>query len=195
MEFILSLASFLGALLIGVISPGPKFVLVARTSMAASRIDGIFTAIGGVVFSAVVLLGLQDALVFGRFETVMQPTNVPGVLHAPGLAAARDKIDVEIAGNRPDRILANVYHNPGDEGTRYDYGYRGAPTYIELGFDASRSAHCFSIEWGPNEIRWLVDGRLVHRRVYWGPTPIPHPSYDPSGETHGHLAPRNSQGG
>lgn len=67
MELILSLASVLGALLIGAISPGPSFVLVARTSMAASRIDGIFTAIGmgigGVVFSAVVLLGLQAALV------------------------------------------------------------------------------------------------------------------------------------
>ena len=67
MELILSLASVLGALLVGAISPGPSFVLVARTSMAASRIDGIFTAIGmgigGVVFSAVVLLGLQAALV------------------------------------------------------------------------------------------------------------------------------------
>jgi len=67
MELILSLASVLGAILIGAISPGPSFVLVARTSMAASRIDGIFTAIGmgigGVVFSAVVLLGLQAALV------------------------------------------------------------------------------------------------------------------------------------
>ena len=58
MELILSLASVLGAILIGAISPAPSFVLVARTSMAASRIDGIFTAIGmgigGVVFSAVV---------------------------------------------------------------------------------------------------------------------------------------------
>lgn len=66
MELVLSLASVLGALLIGAISPGPSFVLVARTSMAASRIDGLFTAIGmgigGVVFSVVVLLGLQVVL-------------------------------------------------------------------------------------------------------------------------------------
>jgi len=66
MELILSLASVLGALLIGAISPGPSFVLVARTAMAASRIDGLFTAIGmgigGVVFSVLVLLGLQAAL-------------------------------------------------------------------------------------------------------------------------------------
>jgi len=66
MELFLSLASVLGALLIGVISPGPGFVLVARTSMTASRIDGLFAAVGmgvgGVIFSAVVLLGLQAAL-------------------------------------------------------------------------------------------------------------------------------------
>jgi threonine/homoserine/homoserine lactone efflux protein len=66
MEIILSLASVFGALLIGAISPGPSFVLVARTSMAASRVDGLFAAIGmgvgGVIFSAVVLLGLQAAL-------------------------------------------------------------------------------------------------------------------------------------
>lgn len=66
MELTLSLASVLGALLIGAISPGPSFVVVARTSMAGSRIDGLSTAIGmgigGMVFSVVVLLGLQVAL-------------------------------------------------------------------------------------------------------------------------------------
>ena len=66
MELILSLGSVLGALLIGAISPGPSFVLIARTSMAASRIDGLFASIGmgigGVVFSVVVLLGLQAVL-------------------------------------------------------------------------------------------------------------------------------------
>ena len=41
-------------------------------------------------------------------------------------------------------------------------------------FDASASAHRFAIEWDPCEIRWLVDGALVHRRVVWDPTPIPH---------------------
>lgn len=65
MELILSLASVLSALLIGAISPGPSFVLVARTSMA-SRIEGLFAAIGmgigGVLFSVVVLLGLQVVL-------------------------------------------------------------------------------------------------------------------------------------
>jgi threonine/homoserine/homoserine lactone efflux protein len=46
METILSLSSVLGALLIGAISPGPSFVLVARTAMVVSRIDVLSTAIG-----------------------------------------------------------------------------------------------------------------------------------------------------
>lgn len=66
MELILSLAGILGALLVGAITPGPSFILVARTSMAVSRIDGLVTAlgmgVGAMVFSIVVLLGLQVAL-------------------------------------------------------------------------------------------------------------------------------------
>ncbi len=113
---------------------------------------------------------------FGKFEAVVQPTNVPGLVTGFFLHrdSPRQEIDMEIAGNRPDILLANVFYNPGGEGARYDYGYRGAPTKIPLGFDASKSAHLFSIEWLPNEIRWLVDNRLVHRRVDWDPTPIPH---------------------
>jgi beta-glucanase (GH16 family) len=34
--------------------------------------------------------------------------------------------------------------------------------------------HRYAIEWSPCEIRWWVDDQLVHRRVLWDPTPIPH---------------------
>ncbi len=66
MELFLSLASVFGALLIGAISPGPSFVLVARISMAVSRVDGFFAAIGmgigSMIFSIIVLFGLQMLL-------------------------------------------------------------------------------------------------------------------------------------
>ena len=118
----------------------------------------------------------RNQYMFGRFETVIQASNVPGVVTGFFLHrdSPRQEIDVEIAGHRPDRLLANVFYNPGNEGARYDYGYRGAPSYVDLGFDASRSPHRFAIEWEPVEIRWFVDNRLVHRRVNWDPTPIPH---------------------
>jgi hypothetical protein len=118
----------------------------------------------------------RDRYLFGRFEAVIQATNVPGVVTGFFLHrdSPRQEIDIEIAGNRPDRLLVNVFYNPGDEGAKFDYGYRGAPSYIELGFDASKSTHKFTIEWGPNEIKWLVDKEVVHKRVNWDPTPIPH---------------------
>jgi GR25 family glycosyltransferase involved in LPS biosynthesis len=118
----------------------------------------------------------HDQYLFGRFEVLMKASNVPGVVTGFFLHrdSPRQEIDIEIAGNRTDRLLANVFYNPGSEGSRFDYGYRGSPTYIELGFDASESYHRFAIEWGSCEIRWFVDNRLVHRRVLWDPTPIPH---------------------
>jgi threonine/homoserine/homoserine lactone efflux protein len=66
MEPIVSLAALLGALTLGAMSPGPSFVLVARTAIARSRADGLAAAlgmgIGGVIFSVLVVLGLHAAL-------------------------------------------------------------------------------------------------------------------------------------
>ncbi len=118
----------------------------------------------------------QDQYLFGKFEATMQASRVPGVITGFFLYRnlPRQEVDIEIAGNLPNRLLVNVFFNPGNEGANYDYGYRGTPTYIDLGFDASESSHRYTIEWNPNEIRWLVDGNLVYRRGVWDPTPIPH---------------------
>lgn len=86
----------------------------------------------------------------------------------------RQEIDAEIVGKRPDHLLVNVFYNPGGDGAKFDYGYRGAPRCIELGFDASKAVHRYAIEWSPSQIRWLVDDQLVHARANWDPTPIPH---------------------
>ena len=118
----------------------------------------------------------RDQYLFGRFDATIQASNVPGVVTGFFLHrnSPRQEIDIEITGNRPDRLVVNVFYNPGDEGAKFDYGYRGAPSYIDLGFDASKASHRFAIEWSPSEILWWVDDHLVHRRVIWDPTPIPH---------------------
>jgi GR25 family glycosyltransferase involved in LPS biosynthesis len=117
----------------------------------------------------------RDRFLYGRFEATLQATDVPGLV--TGFFLHRDspqqEIDVEITGDRPNRVLVNVFYNPGSEGAKFDYGYRGTPVSIDLGFDASKALHTYAIEWDPDEIRWLVDGRVVHRRVLWDPTPIP----------------------
>lgn len=117
-----------------------------------------------------------DQYLFGKFEAVLKVSKVPGVITGFFLHrnSPRQEIDIEISGNRPDRLLVNVFFNPGGDGARFDYGYRGAASYIDLGFDASESYHQYAIEWSPGEIRWFVDNQLVHRRVEWDPTPIPH---------------------
>ena len=117
----------------------------------------------------------REQFLFGRFEVTLRASNVPGVVTGFFLHrdSPRQEIDVEIVGKRADRLLVNVFYNPGTEGARFDYGYRGAPSIIELGFDASKLPHRFAIEWGEDRIRWLVDDLLVHERVNWDPTPIP----------------------
>ncbi len=66
MESIITILSILGALLIGAISPGPSFVLVARTSIAVSRRDGLAAAlgmgVGGTLYGGLALLGLHAVL-------------------------------------------------------------------------------------------------------------------------------------
>jgi GR25 family glycosyltransferase involved in LPS biosynthesis len=118
----------------------------------------------------------QGSFLYGRFEATLQATNVSGLVTGFFLHrdSPRQEIDIEITGNRPARLLVNVFYNPGAEGSKFDYGYRGTPTAIPLGFDASKAPHRFAIEWDFCEIRWFVDGRLVHRRAEWNPTPIPH---------------------
>jgi GR25 family glycosyltransferase involved in LPS biosynthesis len=118
----------------------------------------------------------RGGFLFGRFEVTLQATNVPGLVTGFFLHrdSPRQEIDVEIAGNRPEQLLVNVFYNPGSEGAKFDYGYRGTPVRIPLGFDASTGLHRFAIEWNPCEIRWFVDNELVHRRATWDPTPIPH---------------------
>ena len=126
-------------------------------------------------FSAAAISSRANFL-FGRFEATLQATNVPGLVTGFFLHrdSPRQEIDAEILGNRPDQLLVNVFYNPGASGAKFDYGYRGTPITIELGFDASKALHQYAIEWDPCEIRWFVDQKQVHHRATWDPTPIPH---------------------
>jgi threonine/homoserine/homoserine lactone efflux protein len=66
MQELSALAGVLAALTVGVVSPGPSFVMIARTAVSSSRSNGIAAALGmgagGVVFALAALLGLQAVL-------------------------------------------------------------------------------------------------------------------------------------
>ena len=113
---------------------------------------------------------------YGCFAAEVRPSNVPGLITGIFLHrnAPRQEIDLEFLGKDTTKLLVNVYYNPGDEGTKLEYGYRGTPALIDLGFDATSEFHRYEIEWCSDSICWRVDGRLVHKRVMWEPTPIPH---------------------
>lgn len=126
-------------------------------------------------YSAGALTSHADYL-FGRFEATFRASDVPGVITGFFLHrnSPHQEIDIEILGREPHRLLINVFYNPGSPGDKFDFGYRGSPVHIDLGFDASKEMHRYAIEWSPSEIQWFVDDRLVHRRDLWNPTPIPH---------------------
>lgn len=65
-ETLLSVLSITGAITLGAMSPGPSFILVARTAVASSRRDAMAVALGmGIgcfIFALIALLGLQSLL-------------------------------------------------------------------------------------------------------------------------------------
>lgn len=118
----------------------------------------------------------RQRYLYGRFVAEVRPANVPGLITGVFLHrnSPRQEIDIEFLGKDTSKILVNVYYNPGSDGARMEYGYRGTPALIDLGFDAYEDFHRYEIEWCATSIRWHVDGRLVYERVNWDPTPIPH---------------------
>ncbi|MBN3853646.1 LysE family transporter [Paraburkholderia sp. Ac-20340] len=61
-----AVVSILAALLLGAMSPGPSFVMVARNSIGLSRRDGVATAlgmgVGAICFAGIALAGLYTLL-------------------------------------------------------------------------------------------------------------------------------------
>lgn len=127
-------------------------------------------------FSAASIATQSADFTYGRFEAVLKPPKTSGVVTAFFLYRFDpwQEIDAEFLGRDPTKMLINVYYNPGQEGDLYNYGFRGTPVMVDLGFDASEDFHTYAIEWERDEIRWFVDGRLVHVRSAGRPTPIPH---------------------
>jgi len=113
---------------------------------------------------------------YGRFVAEARAASAPGLITGMFLHrnSPRQEIDIEFIGKDTRKMLVNVFYNPGVDGSRMEYGYRGTPTLIDLGFDASEDFHEYEIEWSEASIRWHVDGRLVYERANWDPTPIPH---------------------
>lgn len=126
-------------------------------------------------FSSAALASVNKIL-YGKFEVTLKPTDVSGLITGIFLHrnSPHQEIDIEFLGKDTTKMLVNVFYNPGTEGTKLEYGYRGTPVLIDLGFDAANAFHKYEIEWSENYIRWFVDEQLVYERVQWNPTPVTH---------------------
>lgn len=111
----------------------------------------------------------------GVFSAYIKPVCVPGIITGMFLHrnSPHQEIDIEFLGNNSHGILVNVFYNPGEEGTKLEYGYRGTPTWIPLDFDVSKDFHKYEIVWNRYSIEWKIDDLCVYKRNMWDPTPIP----------------------
>lgn len=122
--------------------------------------------------SAIVTKNYQS---FGKFNAEIKPSGVEGIITGMFLHrnSPHQEIDIEFLGKNHYGFLANVFYNPGVEGTKLEYGYRGTPTWINLDFDVTEKFHKYEIEWTEFYIIWRVDEKEVYKRNMWQPTPIP----------------------
>ncbi|HWN43692.1 MAG TPA: LysE family transporter, partial [Thermoanaerobaculia bacterium] len=116
MQEFVALAGIIGALAVGVVSPGPSFVMVARLAVATSRANGLGAAvgmgIGGVVFAVTALFGLQAILL--AVPSVYSVLKLLGGLYLCYLGvriflAAKVPLTVEFPGQSVGTLLSRSF--------------------------------------------------------------------------------------
>ncbi len=108
MDWLLPIATVAGGILFGAMSPGPSFVVVARTALAHSRSHGLAAAMGmgagGAFFALAAVLGLVAILT--NVPLLFMALKVLGAFYLFFLAfriwSASNKT-LQIASNRPVR--------------------------------------------------------------------------------------------
>lgn len=97
---------------------------------------------------------------YGRYEARMRTAAGSGLNTAfftyigpPNGVAEHDEIDFEFLGKDPRSVQVTYWRK----------GKSSPEVIVPLGFDASAAFHDYAFEWDPAEIRWYVDGQLVHR--------------------------------
>ncbi|WP_081041212.1 family 16 glycosylhydrolase [Lactococcus lactis] len=76
-------------------------------------------------------------------------TNVSGIITGVflHLNSPHQEIDIKFLGKDTTKMLINIFFNPGIEGSKLEYGYRGTPVVISLDFDASKNHQLYEIHW------------------------------------------------
>ncbi len=94
---------------------------------------------------------------YGRYEAVLTASDDPGAVTSFFVYTGsywgdpHDEIDFEFVASKPREVHLNYFRNGTDDAID-----------IPLGFNASQSDHLYAFEWGPDSIRWYVDGVKIH---------------------------------
>lgn len=177
---LLSLAGIVAALAIGVVSPGPCFVMVAREAVAASRAQAVGAALGmgagGLLFAAAALLGLQA--VFHAVPALYVGLKVLGgaylaYLGLRVLRAAREPLptgDAAPQGGRARRSfwlgLTTQVSNPKTAIVYASVFAAFLPAQVSPGFVAALLALVFAVEAGWYTVVGLVLSAAGPRKAY-----------------------------
>lgn len=106
---------------------------------------------------------------FGRYEVVMQPARGSGLNSAfftytgPHRGDPKDEVDIEFLGRDTTGVWVNAFSD----------GVAMPGRLIPLGFDAADRPRLYAFEWSPQEIRWYVGDRLIHRHAPTGKAQVP----------------------
>lgn len=100
----------------------------------------------------------EERVRFGSYAVRMKTADAPGsisafFLYQDGRGDRADEIDVEIYNDGSRRVLFNVW-------------VAGKQVHADeqrLPFDPAAAPHEYRIDWAANEIRFLVDGKLMRR--------------------------------
>ena len=183
MQELASLAGIIGALAVGVVSPGPSFVMVARVAVASSRTRGLMAALGmgfgGVCFALAALLGLQAVLL--AVPALYIGLKVLGGLYLGYLGyrifrGARAPLPIEgDAGaqrsSAPGALLLGFTTQVSNPKTAIVYASVFAaflPPSFSLQFAAALLCVVFAVEAGWYGVVALVLSSAAPRRVYLG---------------------------
>ncbi|MBB2146565.1 family 16 glycosylhydrolase [Pedobacter sp. LMG 31464] len=96
----------------------------------------------------------KRAYLYGRFEARIKASDALGCITAFFLyqpAENNQEIDFEISGKSPNEITLNNWIDK----TSHD-------KVIALDFNTTAAFHDYAIIWNPNEIKWEIDGKIVH---------------------------------
>ena len=99
----------------------------------------------------------MDARGYGLYDVSMRASGQVGVNSSfftytgPSMGNPWNEIDIEILGKDPTKIHI-AYHNDGESFEKD----------LSLGFDASKGFHDYAIDWRPDQITWMADGKAIY---------------------------------